>query len=73
MYSTHGFTNFAMVSQFTIKFDVHRALHRNIISIAKLNLCTGVSNLFYFGDDTPDGSGWQLVLFCGTVNFCNLF
>jgi hypothetical protein len=31
------------------KFDVHRAPHRNIISIAKPTRCTNVSNLFYFG------------------------
>ena len=30
-------------------FDVHRAVHRNIISIVKPNRCTNVSNLFYFG------------------------
>jgi hypothetical protein len=29
-------------------FDVHRAVHRNIISIVKLTRCTNVSNLFYF-------------------------
>ena len=29
--------------------DVHRAVHRNIISIAKLTNCTSLSNLFYFG------------------------
>jgi len=31
------------------KYDVHRAAHRNIISIVKPNRCTIVSNLFYFG------------------------
>ena len=31
------------------KFDVHRAVHRNIIPIAKPTRCTNVSNLFYFG------------------------
>jgi len=30
-------------------FDVHRAVHRNIISIVKLTRCTNVSHLFYFG------------------------
>ena len=30
-------------------FDVHRAAHRNIISIVKPTRCTSVSNLFYFG------------------------
>ena len=30
-------------------FDVHRAVHRNIISIVKPTRCTNVSNLFYFG------------------------
>ena len=30
-------------------FDVHRAVHRNIISIVKATRCTNVSNLFYFG------------------------
>ena len=30
-------------------FDVHRAIHRNIISIVKPTRCTNVSNLFYFG------------------------
>jgi hypothetical protein len=30
-------------------FDVHRAVHRNVISIAKPTGCTNVSNLFYFG------------------------
>jgi len=33
-------------------FDVHRAVHRNIISIVKPTRCTNVSNLFYFGNDT---------------------
>ena len=32
-------------------FDVHRAVHRNIISIAKPTRCTNVSNLFYFWND----------------------
>jgi len=31
-----------------IWFGVHRALHRNIISIVKPTRCTNVSNLFYF-------------------------
>jgi len=31
------------------KFDVHRAVHCNIISIVKPSRCTSVSNLFYFG------------------------
>ena len=31
------------------KFDVHRAVHRNIISTLKPTRCTNVSNLFYFG------------------------
>jgi len=30
-------------------FDVHRAVHPNIISILKPTRCTSVSNLFYFG------------------------
>jgi len=30
-------------------FDVHRAVHRNIISIVKPTRCTNVSTLFYFG------------------------
>jgi len=30
------------------KFDVHRAVHYNIISIVKPTRCTNVSNLFYF-------------------------
>ena len=30
-------------------FGVHRAVHRNIISIVKPTRCTNVSNLFYFG------------------------
>jgi len=30
-------------------FDVHRAVHCNIISIVKPTSCTNVSNLFYFG------------------------
>ena len=29
--------------------DVHRAVHRNIISIVKPTRCTNVSKLFYFG------------------------
>ena len=73
MYSSNGFTNFTTVSQFKIKFDVHGALHRNIISIAKPTRWASVSNLSYFGDDTAGGSGWQLVLFSGAVNFCHLF
>ena len=31
------------------RFDVHRALNRNIISIANPTRCTNVWNLFYFG------------------------
>jgi len=31
------------------KFDLHRSVHRNIISILKPTRCTNVSNLFYFG------------------------
>ena len=31
------------------RFDVHRAVHRNIISVSKPTRCTNVSNLFYFG------------------------
>ena len=30
-------------------FDVHMAVHRNIISIVNPTRCTNVSNLFYFG------------------------
>jgi len=30
------------------KFEVHRAVHRNIVSIVKPTRCTNVSNLFYF-------------------------
>jgi len=30
-------------------FDVHRAVHRNIISLVKKTRCTNVLNLFYFG------------------------
>ena len=30
------------------KFDVHRAVHHNIISIVKSTRCTNVSNLFAF-------------------------
>jgi len=30
-------------------FDVHRAVHRNVISIVTPTRCTSVSNLFYFG------------------------
>ena len=29
-----------------IRFDVHRAVHRNVISIVKSTVCTSVSNLF---------------------------
>jgi len=32
-----------------LNFDVHRAVHRNIISIIKPTRCTNVSNVFYFG------------------------
>jgi len=31
------------------KFDVHRAMHHNIISVIKPTRCTNVSNLFYCG------------------------
>ena len=34
---------------YVTSFDVHRAMHRNIISIVKPTRCTNVSNLFYFG------------------------
>jgi len=30
-------------------FDIHKSVHRNIISIVKPTRCTNVSNLFYFG------------------------
>jgi len=30
-------------------FDVHRAVHRDIISIVNPTRCTNVLNLFYFG------------------------
>ena len=33
----------------SLRFDVHRAVHRNIISILKPTRCSSVSNLFYFG------------------------
>jgi len=32
----------------SLKFDVHTAVHRNFISIVKPTKCTGISNLFYF-------------------------
>jgi len=34
------------------KSEVHRAVHRNIISIVKPTRCTNVSNLFHFWNDT---------------------
>jgi len=34
-------------TQVSKMFDVHRAVHRNIISIVKPTRCTNVSNLFY--------------------------
>jgi len=33
-------------------FDVHRAVHSNIISTVKPTICTSVSNLCYLGNDT---------------------
>jgi len=36
-------------SKFVKKFDVLRAVHRNIISIVKPTRYTNVSNLFYLG------------------------
>ena len=38
-----------MSHSISVKFDVHRAVHRNVISIVKPTICTNVSNLFYFG------------------------
>ena len=32
-----------------LRFDVHRAAHRNFVSIVIPTRCTNVSNLFYFG------------------------
>ena len=32
-----------------VKFNLHRAVHRNVISIVKPTRCTNISNLFYFG------------------------
>ena len=32
-----------------VKFDFHRAVHRNIIYTVKATRCTSVSNLFHFG------------------------
>jgi len=34
------------------RFDFHRAVHSNIISIVKPTRCNNVSNLFYFWNDT---------------------
>jgi len=34
-----------MITQLLDKCDVHRAMHRNIISIVKPTRCTNVSNL----------------------------
>jgi len=31
------------------RFDIHTAVHRNIISITKATRCANVPNLFYFG------------------------
>ena len=36
------------------KFDVHRAVHRNIISIVKQTRCTGASSLFYYRNNNFD-------------------
>jgi len=36
-------------TQIQYTFDVHRAVHRNIISIVKPTNCTNVSSLFHFG------------------------
>jgi len=42
-------SDMAHVVHISCKFDVHRAMHPNIISIVKPTRCTNVSNLFYFG------------------------
>jgi len=42
-------SDMAHVVHIPCKFDVHRAVHRNITSIVKPTRCTNVSNLFYFG------------------------
>jgi len=36
------------IYRYLCKFDIHRAVHHNIISIVKPTRCTNVSNLFYF-------------------------
>ena len=41
--------HFVAESYGTAVFDVHRAVHRNIVSVVKLTRCTNVSNVFYFG------------------------
>ena len=45
----HVSDNIRYIKRQFIRFDVHRAVHRNIISILKPTRCTNVSNLFYFG------------------------
>ena len=44
LYSNNNFN-----AKYLAIFDVHRAVHCNIISIVKPTRCTSVSNLFYFG------------------------
>jgi len=38
-----------MLHNLVRKFDVHRAVHGNIVYIVKPISCSNVSNLFYFG------------------------
>ena len=38
-----------VIRRVSLSFDVHRAVHSNIISTVKLISCSNVSNLFYFG------------------------
>ena len=55
-FTFNGVIRYAKITQpsryksiYMYSFDVHRAVHRNIISIVKPTRCTNVSNLFYFG------------------------
>ena len=34
------------------RFDFHRTVHRNAISVVKPTGCTNTSNVFYFWNDT---------------------
>ena len=49
MYNWYSQKQFILKLMLWTRFDIHRAVHCNTISIVESTRCTNVSNLFYFG------------------------